>query len=67
LVDGERGINESGCGLDTTWPSDMPFPPLARLDHVLVSEGFEIVGVDVVDLPGGGDLLAVITDLRVEP
>jgi endonuclease/exonuclease/phosphatase family metal-dependent hydrolase len=35
-----------------TWPADRAYPPVMRLDHVLVSAGFGVRDVSVVQLPG---------------
>ena len=52
-----------GCGYDATWPLGRPIPPLMRLDHVLVSDHFEVLDVRLGD-PGGSDHLPVIATLR---
>lgn len=49
-----------------TWPSGMGFPPLMRLDHVLVGSGIGIAGVTI--LPDiGSDHRGVLAELRVTP
>ncbi|MEM7325462.1 MAG: endonuclease/exonuclease/phosphatase family protein [Actinomycetota bacterium] len=56
-----------GCGLDTTWPSDGRLPvPVMRLDHVLVTDHFEVLDLRLGD-PGGSDHLPVISTLRFNP
>jgi endonuclease/exonuclease/phosphatase family metal-dependent hydrolase len=35
-----------------TWPAHRFHPPLMRLDHVVVSTGFGVRDVDVVEIPG---------------
>jgi endonuclease/exonuclease/phosphatase (EEP) superfamily protein YafD len=35
-----------------TWPAHRAYPPVMRLDHVLVSAGFAVQDVSVVELPG---------------
>jgi endonuclease/exonuclease/phosphatase family metal-dependent hydrolase len=35
-----------------TWPANRAFPPVMRLDHVLVSAGFGVQDLDVVEIPG---------------
>jgi len=47
-----------------TWPSGRRYPPLMRLDHVLVSAGFAVRDVAVLTLPGT-DHRAVVA--RVSP
>lgn len=54
-----------GCGFDATWPSDGRLPmPVMRLDHVLVTDHFEVLDVRL-GTPGGSDHLPVITTLRL--
>lgn len=56
-----------GCGFDATWPSDGSLPrPVMRLDHVLVTDHFEVLDLRLGD-PGGSDHLPVITTLRFTP
>ena len=38
-----------GCGLDATWPNERIWPTLLRLDHVLVTDHFEVLAVEVGD------------------
>ncbi len=60
LRDGWEDVHDDkGCGLDNTWPtqrsreSSIPLAiPILRLDHVLVTDHFETLGVQVHDLPG---------------
>jgi endonuclease/exonuclease/phosphatase (EEP) superfamily protein YafD len=54
---------EAGRGLATTWPADNPvLPPLFRLDHVLVSPEFDVLGVLEGRGPGS-DHRPVVADL----
>jgi endonuclease/exonuclease/phosphatase (EEP) superfamily protein YafD len=46
-----------------TWPANRAFPPVMRLDHVLVS-GFGVQDVSVVEIPDT-DHRAVITRLTM--
>ncbi len=57
--------DEKGCGFDTTWPIDdrVPFP-VYRLDHVLVTDHFEVLDVRFGD-PAGSDHVPVITSVRL--
>lgn len=56
---------QKGCGLDLTYPVDgsLPFPVL-RLDHVLVTDHFEVLRVDVLDDTIGSDHAPVLTAVR---
>ncbi len=63
--------DEAGCGMDATWPvqrlDPLPVPPLLRLDHVLVSPDFDVVGLRVGPLGGeplGSDHHPVVVTLR---
>ena len=54
-----------GCGIDATWPVGRLSPiPLMRLDHILVTDDFEVLSTRLAD-PGGSDHLPVVTDLRL--
>lgn len=53
-----------GCGFDATWPVDPRVPvPFYRLDHVLVTDHFEVLDVGLAD-PGGSDHLPVVAEVR---
>lgn len=57
--------DRKGCGFDTTWPIDGQLPfAVYRLDHVLVSDHFEVLGVRLGE-PGGSDHLPVIASIRL--
>jgi endonuclease/exonuclease/phosphatase (EEP) superfamily protein YafD len=47
-----------------TWPANRAFPPVMRLDHVLVSAGFGVRDVSVVQIPGT-DHRAVVARLTM--
>ncbi len=47
-----------------TWPADRRYPPVMRLDHVLVSPGFTVRDVAVVKLPGTDHRAVVATLVR---
>ncbi len=54
-----------GCGFDATWPVGRSLPfPVYRLDHVLVTEHFEVLDVRFGD-PAGSDHKPVITSVRL--
>ncbi len=55
-----------GCGFDATWPADGVGLPFAvyRLDHVLVTDHFEVLDLRLGD-PAGSDHKPVITDIRL--
>ncbi len=54
-----------GCGLDATWPvQGLPFPVM-RLDHVLVSDHFEVLDVKL-GYTEGSDHLPVIASVRLQ-
>ena len=50
-----------GCGFDATWPARLP---VLRLDHVLVTDHFEVLDVRLAD-PAGSDHLPVVAELRL--
>lgn len=55
---------DKGCGLDTTFPSKERFPiGLMRIDHVLVTDHFEVVSVDILPTKGS-DHDAVLARVR---
>lgn len=57
--------DSKGCGFDATWPDDSRVPfAFYRLDHVLVTDDFEVLDLRFGD-PGGSDHKPVITDLRL--
>jgi endonuclease/exonuclease/phosphatase (EEP) superfamily protein YafD len=64
-----RGLTDAsqstGKGLVPTWPVNSPAPAFAALDHVLVSPGIDVAGVDVVTLPGT-DHAAVVARLVLQ-
>ncbi len=41
-----------GCGYDATWPTGRRTPTLLRLDHVMVTDRFDVLGLEIG--PGGG-------------
>ena len=57
--------DEKGCGLDATWP-DRPGPgfPVLRLDHVLVSPHWDVLGVEIGDA-SGSDHRPVVASIRL--
>ncbi len=69
LDNGWRDVHDDkGCGLDNTWPTARPQQsaqrtiPILRLDHVLVTDHFKTLSVDVRELQGS-DHAAVETDV----
>jgi endonuclease/exonuclease/phosphatase (EEP) superfamily protein YafD len=42
----------TGSGLEPTWPSGYPLPPLITIDHVLADSRLGIADYGVADLPG---------------
>lgn len=56
-----------GCGFDATWPTGpnwrLPLP-VYRLDHVLVTDDFEVLDLRLAD-PGGSDHIPVVAELRL--
>ena len=44
--------DEKGCGFDATWPADRPLT-LLRLDHVLLTDHFEVRDLRIGDGNGG--------------
>lgn len=58
-----------GCGFDATWPaagSRLVPIPLLRLDHVLVTEHWEVLAVDIGPRQGS-DHRSVIATVRLRP
>ncbi len=53
-----------GCGLDATWPNARIWPTVLRLDHVLATEHFEVLAMDVGD-NATSDHRPVIATLRL--
>ncbi|MEM9563455.1 MAG: endonuclease/exonuclease/phosphatase family protein [Actinomycetota bacterium] len=66
LDQGWTDVHEpKGCGFDATWPARGPIPtPFYRLDHVLVTDHFEVLDVRLGD-PAGSDHIPVITELQL--
>lgn len=55
--------DDKGCGPDLTWPTrGLPFPVM-RLDHILVTDHFEVLSTELGD-PGGSDHHPVISRIR---
>jgi endonuclease/exonuclease/phosphatase (EEP) superfamily protein YafD len=67
LDDGWRSAHEVlGAGWSRSWPSDLPGPPLVRIDHALVGDG--VVPTAVHDLPlPGSDHLGFVVELAIAP
>lgn len=56
-----------GCGFDATWPtgSSWRLPiPIYRLDHVLVTDHFDVLDLRLAD-PGGSDHIPVVAELQL--
>lgn len=56
--------DRKGCGLDNTWPVNQGIPvPLMRLDHVLVTDHFEVLDVEIGHTEGSDHdpVIATIT------
>jgi endonuclease/exonuclease/phosphatase (EEP) superfamily protein YafD len=64
----QHGLHDAhlqrGRGLATTWPTNLPGPPFALLDHVLVSKDVVVRDVGEADIPGS-DHRAVVAQLRL--
>lgn len=55
--------DDKGCGPDFTWPTrGLPFPVM-RLDHILVTDHFDVLSTEIGD-PGGSDHHPVISRIR---
>lgn len=70
LGQGWTDVHEpKGCGFDATWPigqtSRLPFP-VYRLDHVLITDDFEVLDVRFGD-PAGSDHIPVVAELQIGP
>ena len=65
LAGGWTDVHDNkGCGLDQTWPTTtLPFPVM-RLDHVLVSDHFDVLSTDVIAIEGS-DHLSVVSRVRL--
>jgi endonuclease/exonuclease/phosphatase (EEP) superfamily protein YafD len=63
-----RGYRDAGAevgdGLVPTWPADEPGPPVAAIDHVLLSGGVTVSSYTVKAVPGS-DHRSIIAALRV--
>lgn len=67
LGDGWRSAHELlGEGWSRSWPSDLPGPPLVRIDHALLSEGVIPTVARDVALPGS-DHLGFVVEVAVAP
>ncbi len=55
--------DNKGCGPDLTWPADGLPMPVMRLDHILVTDDFEVLSTEIGD-PGGSDHHPVISGIR---
>lgn len=53
-----------GCGFDATWPSGGRTPTLLRLDHVLVTDHFEVLAV-AIGSDDGSDHRSVVVTVRL--
>ncbi len=57
--------DKKGCGFDATWPVDGSLPlAVMRLDHILVSDHFEVVDLQFGD-PAGSDHKPVVATIRL--
>jgi len=55
--------DNKGCGPDLTWPTrGLPFPVM-RLDHILVTDDFEVLSTEIGEA-GGSDHYPVISRIR---
>ena len=60
--------DERGSGLDSTWPVRGVPLSFYRLDHVLVTDHFQIESMEVSDLPGSDHKpLLVSVEVREDP
>ena len=66
LAQGWSDVHQTkGCGLDLTWPSNRGTGiSLLRLDHVLVTDHFDVLGVEVGSA-NGSDHRPVVTTIRL--
>ncbi|MEM7325180.1 MAG: endonuclease/exonuclease/phosphatase family protein [Actinomycetota bacterium] len=59
--------NQKGCGFGLTFPVDDLLPiPVMRLDHVLVTDHFEVLGVELVEETNRSDHRPVLAHLRLK-
>ncbi len=67
LASGWEDVHEEkGCGFDATFPSSNRFPvALMRIDHILVTDHFEVISVNVVAPANGSDHNAVLARVRL--
>ncbi|MDH3682178.1 MAG: endonuclease/exonuclease/phosphatase family protein [Acidimicrobiia bacterium] len=65
LDQGWTDVHEpKGCGYDATWPTGRRTPTLLRLDHVLVTDHFEVLAVEIGS-SDGSDHRSVTATLRL--
>ena len=58
--------DRKGCGFGLTFPVNGMLPvPVMRLDHVLVTDHFEVLGVELLDETNRSDHRPVLTHLRL--
>lgn len=55
--------DDKGCGPDLTWSSRRLSTPVMRLDHILVTDDFEVLSTEIGDA-GGSDHRPVISRIR---
>ena len=56
--------DNKGCGLDQTWPATRLPVPIMRLDHILVTDDFDVLSTEIGE-PGGSDHFPVISRMRL--
>jgi endonuclease/exonuclease/phosphatase (EEP) superfamily protein YafD len=55
-----------GRGWSASWPTDLPGPPLVRIDHALVSGSVVVEGIVDVEIPGS-DHRGFVVSVAVDP
>lgn len=67
LGQGWRDVHDKkGCGFGLTFPVNGMLPiPVMRLDHILVTEHFEVLEVELLDETNRSDHRPVLTRLRI--
>ena len=56
LAETTDAADVASCGWGATWPTDRAYPPLLRLDHVLVNDSVKAVDLDTIALQASDHL-----------
>ncbi len=65
LAQGWTDVHDNkGCGPDLTWPANALPHPVMRLDHILVTDHFDVASVELAD-PAGSDHFPVVAKIQL--